>query len=643
MHAMPPHNSDDYFDISSILEDALRRAIFDEYGLEVSSDMLEVTLPKDARWGDYTTNVAMRLARPLKQSPQEIATNICYRLSELLAGSKSEFGDFKIGVANPGFINITLPKGRLISLLNSLSALPLDYKTYASLNSLRPNLLTGQKVIVEYTDPNPFKLFHIGHLMPNAVGESLARLFEFSGADVRRANYQGDVGMHVAKSVWGMRRLFVKEATSLDALASLSLSARIAFLGRAYAFGARAFKDDPVAREQITLLNGQIFVIAQQMLVSERNWVPRVNYAKLLNVSEVDPEVRNLYLVGRSWSLEYFEQLYRLLGTRFDSYYFESMTGEYGYALVMRALNDKQSQGVFENDNGAVIFRGEPYGLHTRVFINSKGLPTYEAKDLGLIYLKYEDFPYDASYIVTASEQSPYFEVVLKVLSLLNPALAKRTHHIAHGMLVLTTGKMSSRTGDVVSVEELLQQLSDLARARLVSSSSALDANALQSYSAAIAVSAVKFAILKQQLGKNITYDKDQSLKLTGDTGPYLQYTFVRALSILDKLPSQVLSPLPTGVLSTLSDLPPVSLLLLHKLLYFRRVVSRTAKLQAPSYLCGYLLDLAGTFNRFYADTRILTERNTTLRKFYLHLVHGVALDIKVGLDLLGIRTVDRM
>ncbi len=637
------HNLDAYFDMSPLLLELLKRAILEEYDLELPYDSLEVTLPKDARWGDYTTSIAMRLARSLKQPPMQIAKNLSYRLAELLSDQEIGGDSFVVDVVNPGFINITLPKSRLISLLNSLSTLPLDYKTYNSLVFLRPDLLRGQKVIVEYTDPNPFKLFHIGHLMPNAVGESLSRLFEFSGATVRRANYQGDVGMHVAKSVWGMRRLFMQDKTSLEALASLPLPARIAFLGRAYAFGARAFKEDPAAREQITSLNGQIFVIAQQMLVSERNWIPRVDYAQLLNVSEIDPEIRNLYLTGRSWSLAYFEQLYQLLGTHFDSYYFESMTGEYGYDLVMRALNDKHSQSVFEKDNNAIIFRGEPHGLHTRVFINSKGLPTYEAKDLGLIYLKYEDFQYDASYIVTASEQAPYFKVVLKVLSLLNPDLAERTHHIAHGMLVLTTGKMSSRTGDVISVEELLQQLSDLANERLVNSSSTFDVIATRSIADAIAVSAVKFAILKQQLGKNITYDKKQSLKLTGDTGPYLQYTFVRALSILNKLPSTTLPPLPSDILDTLSELPSDGLSLLHKLLYFRRVVARTTSLRAPSYLCAYLLDLAGTFNRFYANTKILTEQDSHLQNFYLHLVYGVALDIKVGLDLLGIRVVDRM
>jgi arginyl-tRNA synthetase len=167
--------------------------------------------------------------------------------------------------------------------------------------------------------------------------------------------------------------------------------------------------------------------------------------------------------MGRKVSLKEFEKIYKVLDTKFDEYFFESQTTEFGTDLVLVNIDN----GVFEKSDGAVIFKGEKYGLHTRVFINREGLPTYEAKDLGLAEIKYKRVPYERSIIITANEQFDYFRVLLKALSLIYPNLAERTIHLPHGMLRLPSGKMSSRTGNVITAEALISDIKDLVKEKI--------------------------------------------------------------------------------------------------------------------------------------------------------------------------------
>ena len=183
-----------------ILRDVIGESIKDCYNTEFFD--FTVSVPDNPRWGDYACNAALKLAPTLKQSPLEIARNLVYRLHGLSEEPFDGFKDLSIEVAENGFINFKLSSPWLQNVLKDLSSIAVNYRVGDF--GLKNDLLEGKKIMVEYTDPNPFKLFHIGHLVPNAVGESFARLFEYCGADVRRSSYQGDVGMHVAMSVWGM-------------------------------------------------------------------------------------------------------------------------------------------------------------------------------------------------------------------------------------------------------------------------------------------------------------------------------------------------------------------------------------------------------------------------------------------------------
>ncbi len=519
--------------------------------------------------GDYASNVAFILSKLTGTSTLELAQTLVGELS----AHKIE-GVEHIEVAGAGFINFFLSPDVFHRTLTEASTNP-DYgksSTYA-----------GKKVIVEYTDTNPFKLFHIGHLMSNAIGESLSRLIEWGGAEVKRADYQGDIGLHVAKAIWGIQH-------SGEAADSVSA------LGKAYALGATAYESDEQAKKEIQEINKKVY---------ERS----------------DPEINKIYDVGRKISLDYFESIHILLGTHFDYYFFESETGEFGKKIVR-----EHTGGVFEESDGAIIYRGEKKGLHTRVFLNKEGLPTYEAKELGLAQIKYDRYPYDLSVVVTGNEISEYFKVLIAAMGEIFPELAAKQKHIPHGMLRLPSGKMSSRTGDVLTAEWLIDEVREKIRTRIAAAEEKKEiVESLDS----VSVAALKYSILKQGVGRDIIFDIDKSISFTGDSGPYLQYTHARAASVLSQ------STVSAGV-----DHPEAPGTLERLIFHFPEEVGRAVTELAPQRLVSYANELAGAFNAYYAGNRIVGSEAEAYR---VALTTATRRVLARTLTLLGMSAPDRM
>ncbi len=503
--------------------------------------------PEREEWGDYAVFL----------KPGKEADAVIEKLEKLeFVKEVSRVG---------GFINIKLEIRYLVDQLERVT-------------KIKPKL-KGQKIMVEFTDPNPFKELHIGHLYSNVVGEAISRLFEASGATVKRACYQGDVGMHVAKAIWGMQQLKVKK----------DLSAKL--LGEAYALGAAAFEDNPKVAAEIKELNIKLY-------------------------EAKSAEIMKLYNLGKRWSLLYFDSLYKRLGTKFDFMYFESDAGKKGLKVVEEGL----SKGVFKKSEGAVVFEGEMYGLHTRVFINSQGLPTYEAKELGLAPTKFADFPYDLSVVITGNDINDYFRVLLKCLDLLYPDLAKRTKHIGHGIVKLPgMAKMASRKGNVLTAEWLL----DEAKKKVLEiASDATDPDV-------VGVAAVKYAMLRSGIGRDIEFDLDKSVSFEGSSGPYLQYTYARTQSVLKKAQG-------SGFKVQLS-LNEKELRVLRWIYRWPEVVEEAAERLAPNLICSFIYELAQRFNSFYAKHTILKS------EFRLALTRGVGQVLKMGLEMLGIKALEKM
>ena len=541
--------------------------------------------PGDESFGDYSSNIALVAAKILKKNPFDLASELAEKLNNSLSSLPNID---KVEAVKPGFINFWLSKEYLTTTIMHIIRVPEEYG--------RSKNLEGRKIMVEFTDPNPFKEFHIGHLYSNTVGESVSRLLEAMGANLKRANYQGDVGMHIAKSLYSIQKFNKDEFKKMT---EKPLKERIIFLGLRYADGTDLYEKDEKAKREIGELNKKI-------------------YAK-------DPVIMGLYEKGRQWSLEYFESIYKRLGTKFDFYYFESEVGIEGFKLVKEYLK----KGIFEESQNAVIFPGEKYGLHNRVFINSLGLPTYEAKELGLALRKYRDFKFDQSIVITGNEIIGYFKVLIAALGKINPDLAVKIKHLSHGMVRLPTGKMSSRTGNVVMGEWLLDETKKLLKSKY----SEMSEEILEK----VAVGAVKYALLKSSLGRDIEFNFEESINVQGDSGPYIQYAFARTQSVLAKVKSQK-SKVKAKIQN--SKIEDEEMSLLRVLNRFPEVVVQTGEKFAPNILCNYLFDLAQKFNLFYQKHKVIGSED---QEFRLALTAGVGQVIKNGLNLLGIAAPAKM
>lgn len=510
---------------------------------------------------DYATNAALVAAPVVGKSPRDVSTDLVSALENSLQGIAKS-----VRSAGPGFVNITLKDEVIISAVTDAA----KQERYGE-----SKIFSGEKIIVEYTDPNPFKLFHIGHLMSNTIGESLARLFEWGGAELKRANYQGDVGLHVAKALWGLK----KEGLTPTSIENLGIG---------YASGARAYEEDEGTKAEIAAINKAVY-------------------------EKSDAELTELYTTGKKVSLEYFEKMYSLLGTHFDYYFFESEVGQFGKEVV-----EKNIGSVFRASDGAIIYPGEEDGLHTRVFINREGLPTYEAKELGLAKKKYDEYPYTRSIVITGSEITEYFRVLLAALTKIFPDLAKLTEHVPHGMLRLPSGKMSSRTGDIITAQSLIEDVESRIQESIEGAQHSTEA----------AIAAIKYSILKQGIGHDIIFDTEKSISLTGDSGPYLQYAHARANSVLAQKGS--------GATDAAEEPAELERLIMH----FPEEVERAVTDYAPQRIVSFLNEVAQAFNAYYAQNRIIGSENEPYR---LALTAATRTVIRNGLAMLGIRAPERM
>ncbi|MBN2093816.1 MAG: arginine--tRNA ligase [Candidatus Zambryskibacteria bacterium] len=496
-----------------------------------------------------------------------------------------------------GFINFYLSKEFFTDSVNEINK---EGPKFAKATSGKG------KILIDHTAPNPFKEFHIGHLMNNAIGESITRILEVSGAKTIPVSYHGDMGLHVAKTIWGKI-----QKPELD-------------WSGAYVYGGINYENH---KEEIKEINKKIY-------------------------EKSDPKINKLYEEGKKFSLNSFEKIYEQLGSKFDFHFYESEAGQVGKKIVEKNMSPEESANVddgvkkiFEKSNGAVIFRGENFKpkTHTRVFVNTDGIPTYEAKEIGLAKLKKEKYIYDKSITITANEQDSFFDVVEVAIGEVFPELKGKLLHLSHGMLRLPGGKMSSRTGEVIMAESLINQIKMKVEEKLKDRE--LSPEEKKQISEIVAIGAIKYSILKQAIGGDIIFDFDKSISFEGDSGPYLQYTAVRANSVLEK--SKFQNPNFKTIFKFLNSKTKrpedFEITELERYIYrFPEVVKRAGEEYAPHYIVTYLTELAGAFNSFYGKERIVNEKDLS-SPYKIALTRATHNILKFGLNLLAIKVPDKM
>ena len=607
------------------IQQQLEQTIERLFGTDIA---VELTVAPEETGANYASNVAMRLAKVAHKAPMVIAEAIKAELEE----SGCTFG---IEVAAPGFLNFTLDKSYFEQII----------ETYAQRVDISPDEYSGKTVVTEFSDPNPFKVLHVGHLYTSIVGDSISRLLELAGAKVVRANFGGDVGLHVGKTIWA---LLQKHYSSDDI--------KIEKIGQCYVEGTQAYEDDETAKDEIVRLNKAVYALAD--LGQERSFerLELEGLAEDYGFSTAEmAQIAELYWRGRELSYQYFADFYAQIGLKFDKYYPESTVAGRGLTEVRAHIGT-----TYEESDGAVVYRGEKVGLHTRVFINREGVPTYEAKDVGLIFTKWDDWHFDESVVITGNEQSDYMKVVLASVHEYAPELVDRTQHLTHGMVKLPGNvKMSSRKGnflkavDVMSLVE--QELTESLRERIRSydeeerrdPATAGVANAprektvqpVPDNTKLIALAAIKYAFLKYRMGGDIVFDPQESVSTTGNSGVYLLYSAVRARKILQKAESGEVNK--KFVQNEEPQVAEVSVRKLNKkIVQYAGVIRGAVQEKAPYKVCNYLYELAQEFSRFYEHVPVAgsnqeIERKTLVQAYLNVMTHG--------LDLLGIEVPEEM
>lgn len=518
----------------------------------------------DPQFGDYATNVALQLAKPLGKNPREIAEEIKAKLQ-----GNDELGE--VSVAGPGFINVTLSGQGLLALTRQ---------------EPQPSR-AGEVVVIETNNPNPFKAMHIGHGFNAILGDTVANLLAVSGAQVHRVSYHGDVGLHVGRSMYSLLRYADGDFAKIEAIPAAE---RNSFMSKMYAEGSKAYKENDEVKAEINAL-------------AERSFTPG------------DDLYGKIYELCKSWSFEQIDAIVKQLGNvPIEQRFLESAADARGVETVRAHVPD-----VFQESDGAIVFKGSEHGSFDNVFVGSNGRGLYAARDLGLMQLKGEAYHPAHSYIVTAEEQRDYFKGVIAAAGLVWPDQKGVTVNISTGTVKLSTGKMSSRDGDVIEIAWLFDEF---ARAIKERGGEATDA---------IVAGALRYQFLKVKIGSDVVFDINEAVSLTGNTGSYLQYAHARAKRILEKASAAVQFP---------SEVRDEDRALVRKLGEYHEVVQRATTQLEPHHICTYLFELAQEFNRYYEQHQVVGDE---LEAHRVGLVALYADTLQAGLSILGIHAPEQM
>ncbi|MCX7956003.1 MAG: arginine--tRNA ligase [Patescibacteria group bacterium] len=540
---------------------------------------LDIQFPNNSNFGDYSTAIALKLTKIIKKNPLEIA-------QEIVKNFDKENDVFeKIEIIKPGFINFWLSKSYLANQIIFFAENNFNFPKYY--------LGKNKKIMIEFAHPNTHKLFHIGHLRNISIGESLVRIFESLDNKVIRANYQGDVGLHIAKCLYSVKN-------SINQIKNLkTLQEKIEFIGKMYSEGTKAYEENEKSKQEIIEINKQIY--------------------------NQDKKIINLWKKTRKWSLDYFNKIYKRVYSYFNRFYFESEMAKRAIEISNQALK----KNILEKSEKAIIFNGKKYNLDTRVFINSLGYPTYEGKELALAEKEFSEFGnLDKNIHIVTPEQTSFFKVTFKVEELINAKIKGKQYHLAYEWVNLKTGKMSSRQGNIIEANWLIDKIKE----KIIK-----NFNCDEKTAEILAVASAKYSFLKNSPQTIINFDIDESIGINGNSAPYLIYTYVRCQSVLKKSNIKF-----TNKILDINNLENFELNLLRKIYQFSEIVLKSAENYSPNFIANYLYELASDYNLFYQKYPIIkTEEKTKKRRILITL--AVANIIKKGLELLGIKTVEKM
>ena len=537
-----------------------------------------IEIPKDSKRGDYSFP-CFSLSKKLKKNPAEIAKDF--------SGKIQLSRDFERVEAVGPYINFFVEKKYLAK------------KTIEKITKEKDKYGSGKfekgKVMIEFSQANTHKAFHVGHIRGTSLGESLARILEFSGNKVVRANYQGDTGMHVAKWIWCYQKYHSKEELKNDE----------SWIASIYVEAIKRLEKSEKLQKEVDEINKKL-------------------------EDRTDKELVKLWKKTRKLSLDSFEKIYHELNTKFDEYFFENEVEKEGKKISQELVKKK----IAEISDGATIVDLGEDKLGVWVLLRSDGTVLYSSKDLALAEKKFSDFKIDKSIYVVANEQNLHLQQLFKTLELMKINLADKCKHISYGMVRFPWGKMSSRSGENVLYSDFKKKLVDYSMKEVEKRFKNLESTEVYDRALAIAIASLKYSMLKQDTNKDLIFDPKKSLSFEGDTGPYLLYSYARASSILRKAKYKNQRKFEIGKISDSEKK------LIVELGRFPEIVKSSSGNLSPNLIANYSFQLAKTFSEFYHNCQVIGSEEEGFR---LKLVDCFSQTINNSLHLLGIPVISEM
>jgi arginyl-tRNA synthetase len=571
------------------LADSLYNAM-PEAGLSLPEVLSLIEIPPEQRLGDFAFP-CFKLAKALKKAPPVIAADMATRVQAPKG--------FRVTATGP-YINF---------FLDYSSVTPDLFKAVADSSLFRPQ--SEQKLprtMIEFSQPNTHKAFHVGHCRNVALGDALVRMNRYMGYDVVAANYIGDEGAHIAKCLW----YYTKYASDQKPVGDKG-----EWLGGLYS--AATMKLEDASEDEKKIYQKEISEILKKMELRE-------------------PVISKIWDETKKWSMDSFYGVYDWLGVKFDHYFFESEVTDAAKEIV----DDGLKRGVFSISDGAVGIDFNDIGLGFAMVRKSDGTLLYSTRDLALARKKFKDFNVERSIYVVASEQELHFKQVFKMLERLGFKQVANCYHLSYGLVMIPEGKMSSRKGTVIYFsslkDKILTQIKEVAFKEIDTSD--WSPQEIEDTARKIAVAAIRYGMIASDPKKTIVFDMDKWLSFTGDTGPYLLYTYVRMKAILRKAgfnPAHAVN-YDTTIFNGDSEKS-----LVKRVMSLNEAVQRSVLDNSPVPLAGYLFDFCQDFNSFYAHTSILKQEDPRKKNAYLHLISATAEVLKAGCALLGIEMPERM
>lgn len=546
--------------------------------------------PQESKWGDYAFP-CFRYAKVLQKNPNELAN----LLKAKLESAKSPFLDH-CDVAG-AYLNISLSRKHLATTLLP-EILSGKYFTYFSAARVH-----SEKVMIEYSQPNTHKAFHIGHTRNVALGDALVRTYRYLGYPVIAANYPGDEGTHIAKCLWYYKKNNLTPPSEN----------RADWLGELYVQANTLLEGANEAQKQT--FNQEISEVLKELESKQGAYY-------------------DLWKITRQWSLDNFYSIYQWLDVHFDQYFFESELSAASQQLVDEYLK----KGVFTLSQGAIGMDLEPHKLGFMIVRKRDGNTLYATKDLALAKRKFEEFHIDLSIYIVASEQNHHFRQVFKTLECMGFKQASKCHHLSYGLVMLPEGKMSSRAGGAISFSFLRDSIEKELDTILAKYASEWTAEEIQETKKNLAIGAIKYGMLSTDPVKDIVFNLQEWLSFEGNSGPYLMYSYARSASILAKANPSAKQKVDLSLLGEDAEVE-----LIRYLQDFNDVVLSAVKAYKPSTLTNYLFDLCKAFNRFYYNVPVLKADSKELMQARLALTEAFGTILEKGLNLIGIKAVKKM